>query len=995
MTDQFSNNGSQKSPVSATSNPVSNSAQTPENSSFVIESEVESLESAFSASSPLKQPQMYQEIEVDQPQSSTLIKWFSNLPVNRKQLGALITSEVLSVLLIAGMGAVLIWMTGRNQLANQSQSEVAVTELNYMSKIDQMGFGFRGQSDNAAIINAARLYQKKEIIPIALRQQVKQILLGETLARQIEYATLVGIDKKVIVNANSGRIGVPFNPDGLVTKVLETGYQYKSSAIVTQEELKKENPMLPDGFNTEKALIRYTATPVKDPTSKKIIGVLISGDIVNGKLPIAQATLESFDGGYSAIYFRTPDGSFQQATSLQQTQNEIIPYVAFPNPKLLQAAVDTPGQKVTKSGVNINGVPYTVTAMTLPNLWQQTMKGAMPIIQNDPPIAILVRGTPATPLRNQLIGMLLFQLLVVIIALIADTFLAKLLGKSIVKPIERLKAVTEEFAKGDRYIRANVTSTDEIGQLSATFNQLADNITQSEQQLLAEAQRKQWFADIGKARAAEELTIPFEELLAEAREKIRADRMVIYRFLPDWTGYIAGESVRLGFPSSLGESYGDPCITEEILEGYRQGNIVVNNNVDHKDYHVDHLKLLKRLQIKSNLIVPIVQGGEVFGLLIAHHCESLHHWKPEEITYLRQLGEPLAQALAGLGLLERKQADAERIEEQNKQLQMELLQLLSDVEGAASGNLTVRAEISEGQIGIVADFFNAILENLRDIVTQVKATTGQVNQSLGEEASGIAQLAEESQEQANKIQNMLNFVEEITTSIQNVAQNATSAAMASRNASQVAQAGEVEMTQTVDSIMNLRETVSSTAKKVKRLGEASQQISKVISLINEIALKTNLLAVNASIEAARAGEEGRGFAVVAEEVGQLAAQSATATKEIEQIVEIIQLETQEVVSAMEIGTTQVVEGSRMVEKAKHSLKQIVSESQQIDQVVETISQSTVSQSESSEKVTNLMKEIASISHQTSDSSHEISTSLEKTVEIAKQLQESVEAFTIE
>jgi methyl-accepting chemotaxis protein len=188
--------------------------------------------------------------------------------------------------------------------------------------------------------------------------------------------------------------------------------------------------------------------------------------------------------------------------------------------------------------------------------------------------------------------------------------------------------------------------------------------------------------------------------------------------------------------------------------------------------------------------------------------------------------------------------------------------------------------------------------------------------------------------------------------------------------------------------------VAETAKKVKRLGESSQQISKVVSLINQIALQTNLLAINAGIEAARAGEEGQGFAVVAEEVGELAARSAAATKEIEQIVENIQQETADVVEAMELGTAQVVEGTHLVEDAKLSLSQILEVSRQIDTLVQSISSATVSQVQTSQAVTELMKEIALVSERTSDSTRHVSGSLQETVEIAAQLQASVSTFKV-
>jgi methyl-accepting chemotaxis protein len=195
--------------------------------------------------------------------------------------------------------------------------------------------------------------------------------------------------------------------------------------------------------------------------------------------------------------------------------------------------------------------------------------------------------------------------------------------------------------------------------------------------------------------------------------------------------------------------------------------------------------------------------------------------------------------------------------------------------------------------------------------------------------------------------------------------------------------------------MNLRETVVETANKVKHLGESSHQISKVVSLINQIALQTNLLAVNAGIESVRAGEERHSFGIVAKEVGELAIRCAAATQEIEEIVENILVETTQVVEAMELGTSQVIEGSEFVEDTKQSLVQILEVSHQIEQLVESISVATGSQAKTSQEVTNLMKNMAEVSERTSKYSEEISSSLQQTVEIAQQLQASVEVFKVD
>ncbi|WP_418006456.1 methyl-accepting chemotaxis protein [Nostoc piscinale] len=327
-------------------------------------------------------------------------------------------------------------------------------------------------------------------------------------------------------------------------------------------------------------------------------------------------------------------------------------------------------------------------------------------------------------------------------------------------------------------------------------------------------------------------------------------------------------------------------------------------------------------------------------------------------------------------------------------LQLQLLELLNDIEGAARGDLTVRADVTDGEIGTVADFFNSIVESLRDIVTQVKQAATQVNTAIGSNETAIQKLADEALVQAEEINRALDAVDNMTHSMQAVANSAEQAATVANNAAQNASKSEEAMYLTVQNILSLRETVGETAQKVKRLGESSQQISRVVSLINQIAMQTNLLAINAGIEAARAGEEGQGFAVVAEEVGELAARSAAATQEIEQIVENIQRETSAVVQAMEIGTTQVGEGARVVEEAKQNLGQIFDVSRQIDSLVQSISSATASQVQTSQTVSLLMKEIAAISQRTRDSSSSVCQSLKQTVEISHKLQETVETFKV-
>jgi twitching motility protein PilJ len=306
----------------------------------------------------------------------------------------------------------------------------------------------------------------------------------------------------------------------------------------------------------------------------------------------------------------------------------------------------------------------------------------------------------------------------------------------------------------------------------------------------------------------------------------------------------------------------------------------------------------------------------------------------------------------------------------------------------------VQAEVTADVLGAVADSFNLTIQNLREIVEQVSVAARQVSKGSTENEIFARSLSADALRQAEELAVTLNSVQVMTDSIQRVAESAREAEEVARSASSTALKGGESVERTVAGILEIRETVAETTRKVKRLAESSQEISKIVALISQIASRTNLLALNASIEAARAGEAGRGFAIVADEVRQLADRAAKASKEIEQIVLQIQSETSGVMMAMEEGTQQVIEGTRLAEQAKRSLEDIIQVSNRIDVLVRSITADTVEQTETSRAVAQVMQSVELTAQETSQEAQRVSGSLQNLVGVARDLLTSVERFKV-
>ncbi len=1122
-----------------------------------------------------------EKIQLTQSSRSGLFQTFYDLPVADKQLAGLLASKILSVAGVIGLSLLLLSMNARRQLFEQAASELSATSKNLAA----LAAGGPLLTDNA-LIASAEDYAQTQQVDESLSAAARGVLRSTLLTGDLEVVSLVGIDTRVVASGGADRQGDLFNPDNLVSLALREGQPTTATSLVTLDELQQMGIQAPEKTD-EAALVRFGVTPIfaksnveQDAVARgEVIGALVTGDIINGESVAVVNALSQFPEGYSAIYRRDPSGGFARvplsargvvkdaeagAVSSMSAEPDVARH------QFLKDAIAAPvGGIVSERFVGPQGDRYTVAATPL-------------VDGNGEPVAVALRGLSERTIRERLMHDGWMIVGSSMLALLADVIIARLLGRSIVKPVRNLQSATEKFASGDRTARAEIFARDEVGRVASAFNELAEAVSSSESSLrfqsetqtesarrsqmlseftsqvrqsldveaifatavdrirtifeadraiiyrfsagygggdvTAESVGKGWgraqgqhledpmlpesvgrfktghisyVEDIDKANltdchckllkeldvkanmvgpimvgndligllcvhqcsgprqwSSEEIALmqqlttqvgyalvqsrlmynqkqtvlreqQLTSLITSIRETsdrdkifrlvtrqvqlaLEVSRVIIYLFDENWSGTVVSESADPKWPSTLGVEILDPCFADSYVDQYRTGRVKATTDIYNAGLTPCHLGQLEPFKVRANLVAPIVVEDRLLGLLIAHECAGPREWSDLTINFMRraatQLGYALEQADATTqkesALAQNERLFEERVQRQSL-IQDQLAVLLNDVEAAADGDLTVRAEVLAGEIGTVADFFNAIVENLQQIVTQVKRSTHQVNDSLGQNESAIRTLADEALLQAEQTTLTLNSVGAMTASIQQVAQQAQEAATVARSASQTATLGEEAMDLTVSNILAMRQTVGQTAKKVKRLGESSQQITKAVLLINQISQQTNLLAINAGIEAARAGEAGQGFAAVAEEVGELATRSASATEEIERIVETIQRETNDVVEAIEQSTAQVVEGTRRVEDAKMSLNQILAGSQRMDELARLISEATGSQVETSTAVSTLMAEIAQLSTRTSESSRQVSDALKQTVAIAQNLQNQVATFVVE
>ncbi|NJK59648.1 MAG: HAMP domain-containing protein [Oscillatoriales cyanobacterium SM2_1_8] len=477
-----------------------------------------------------------------------------------------------------------------------------------------------------------------------------------------------------------------------------------------------------------------------------------------------------------------------------------------------------------------------------------------------------------------------------------------------------------------------------------------------------------------------------------------------------WSLAIASE----GSPSDIGDIF---LLGIGLLLVSAVVALVASAVAERVTYPIERVILAMRRAMNGELDtrVPVAQNEELSELSSSLNdlLDNVQHWQQERQQNLVQLQQQVEKLFRALGKaagvstggmavsdesvntllkkvgtrLNHKEAELRQFRHDKEALEQKLDEVRKQIEHLAKEVL--RLDVPEGSTGIES-LLQLLANRLAEMMGRVRATATETRQTLTQAEQALGTVQEGAAAQEDRIAQTLTSVQDMAVAAERLAASAQQAAAATAQSRTTLDRSDAVIEQTVQGILSLRATVDSTLRKIKRLGDSSRRIYKVVSLINDLSVQTNYLAINASIEARKAGVGGRGFALIAEEVGVLASRAAAATKEVEQLIATIQSETVEAISAMEQGNTHSIESAEMVSNAQQELAQMKGVAQQIETLVRSMSAATAAQTQTSQAVATLMQELAQASNRSLGAVQHASKSLGVSAQLTEQLYNAVE-----
>jgi methyl-accepting chemotaxis protein PixJ len=881
----------------------------------------------------------------------------NGLPLRTKATALALLLGTLPIAAVGGIG----FFTAQNTLLNSERNKHELTAKQLIDQVNR--FVYERYGDIQIVAN-----QEAFVLNANAQQKVQVLERFKETYKIYDSIAVFDLQGNTIAQTKGDPLGKHADRT-YFQEVLRTG-----QAVISQPSISKSSGLL----------VVHFAAPIRDSSGSKVIGVVRSRmPVVALKPLLANATV----GHQYNVVSRDGTVFLNEADqNLGVKIAEILPEV--PNIDRMNQVKTALLQPQNGSASVLAGYAATESLNSMPDVnWGIVF--ATPQADALRPITDMAKALGLGALAT---------------GLVASTIAIALTNRSL-KPLQEAVDATARMSQGDLDINLPVGSADELGTLNRNINEMAAELKtllgQQKQQAEFANALTQLVNDMGQSNNRDEI---FSITTNRLREALNSSRVIIYEFHDDWNGTVIAESAAIDCLKILGETVEDP-FREGLIDLYRNGRVRAMNDITTENLTRCHEDILDGFQIKASIAAPVLRNGKLIGLLCVHECAGPRQWEAAEVSFVQQIALQVGNALDRAYLLNyteiarqeaRKEADerAQQQQEAKELLQRRALELLMEVDPVSQGDLTVRAKVTPDEVGTIADSYNAIIRSLRQLVLQVQDASQTVSHTAVSNESSVQQLAAEGRLQMEVIRDALTQVQATVQSVQGVAKRAAEAEQGVLVATRSIAAGDAAMNQTVEGISAIRETVAETAKKVKRLGEASQRISKVVSLINGFAAQTNLLALNAAIEAVRAGEQGQGFAMVAEEVRSLAQQSSVATAEIEQLVEEIQTQTNDVVLAMEAGTEQVVEGTQLVAATREKLSEITTVSTRINRLITEISQATTVQTQAYATVSQTMEQVATIADGNSKQSETVAESFSRLLEVAETLQVSVSQFKV-
>lgn len=502
---------------------------------------------------------------------------------------------------------------------------------------------------------------------------------------------------------------------------------------------------------------------------------------------------------------------------------------------------------------------------------------------------------------------------------------------------------------------------------------------------------------------------PASQVAVAQRQSLLAERI-----LGSVNKVLAGDDTAVQAADAFGR---DASQFGRVLSGMLDGNVTMRiAQVDDPDARTRLAEIAELFQFVSGSVDEILEtspelfevresAGKIFNSsqtlldetsVLANRLEHLASARSSNTIggYVLGLLALMSIILIGLVMVRETNRQLRETAEKSERNQNAIMRLLDEIENLADGDLTVAASVTEDFTGAIADSINYSIDQLRELVSTINLTAEQVFGAVKDTQGTATQLAAASEHQALQIAAASNAINRMSGSIDLVSANAHESSSVAERSVAIANKGNEVVHNTINGMDNIREQIQDTSKRIKRLGESSQEIGDIVSLIDDIADQTNILALNAAIQASMAGDAGRGFAVVADEVQRLAERSSSATKQIETLVRAIQNDTNEAVISMEQTTTEVVRGARLAQDAGVALEEIEGVSKVLAALIQSITNAAQQQAELGMQISQTMTVIQQTTSQTTSGTAATARSMGNLAKMASAMRRSVSGFTL-